>query len=118
MMTIKVIDIIGNPCLLAPEKGDMIASAIQGALKEAKFVRVDFTGYKFISSAFLNHAFGQLCIDLSWTPEAFSKNIEIVGLDEDDAEEVLLAIDNAQIRIQLLSKGIKPEQYFARHVTA
>jgi hypothetical protein len=118
MTTIKVIDIVGSPCLLASEKGDIVASTIQGALKTTSFVEIDFAGYKFLSSAFLNHAFGQLCIDLNWTSDAFKKNIRIIGLDEDDMQDVELAIENAQTRIQLLKRGIQPEQYFAQHITA
>ena len=118
MKTLKVVDLLETPCLLAPEKGVTLLSIIVKALKSSPGITVDFDGYEFLSSAFLNHVFGQICIDEGWNVEKFHKTIKIKGLDEDDVDEVELAIDNAQTRRSLLKQGINPEQYYSSRLPA
>ena len=118
MKTIGVVNFLETPCLLAPEKGTLLADEIKRLIKSARNVSVDFTDYEFLSSAFLNHAFGQLCIDLDWDAATFNKKINVVALDEDDVDELTLAIDNAQTRRSLMKRGIKPEDYYSARIPA
>lgn len=118
MKTIKVTEVVRNPCLLAPDKGAQLASEIRKALRRSPKVEVDFSGYEFLSSSFLNQAFGQLCLDLDWDAKAFFRKLKITGLQEDDLDELELAIDNAQTRRTLVKKGISPQQYFSTRLPA
>lgn len=118
MKNIIVVRLLETPCLLAPEKGKLLADEIRKALASSKSVSVDFADYEFLSSAFLNHAFGQLCIDLDWHADVFHQKVQIVGLDEDDADELELAIDNAQTRRSLIKRGINPKEYYASLIPA
>ncbi len=105
-MTIKVVNLLNSPCLLASEKGVSLSEEIKINLAKYNKVKVDFSGYKFISSTFLNNAFGQLCIELSMSKEEFNENIFIIGLDEDDEDEIELTIENAQMKRKLIDKDI------------
>jgi hypothetical protein len=118
MKTINVVEVVGNPCLLAPDKGAQLAAEIQKALRKTSKVAVDFSGYEFLSSSFLNQAFGQLCLDLDWNSKAFFGKVKIIGLQQDDLEELELAIDNAQTRRALVKKGISPHEYFSARLPA
>ncbi|MBI3193656.1 MAG: STAS-like domain-containing protein [Ignavibacteriae bacterium] len=113
MNIIHVISLIGSPCLLAPEKGATLAETIRKSLQSHQTITVDFSGYEFLSSAFLNHAFGQLCIQLGWDINSFHQKLTILGLDGDDMNDVELALDNAQTRRSLLGQGINPEEYYS-----
>jgi len=113
MRTVGVIAFLGTPCLLAPEKGSKLASEIKRQLQAEHSVRVDFDGYEFLSSAFLNHAFGQICIDQNMETSVFHESILIVNMTEDDMEELELALDNAQTRRVLINRGHNPDQYYS-----
>lgn len=114
MNTIRVVELLGTPCLLAPERGIQLAAEIKKSIGFLSRVEVDFTGYEFMSSAFLNNSFGQICLDEGWDSEKLHKKVKIKGLDEDDLDEFALAIDNAQSRRVLLRQGINSEQYLSR----
>jgi hypothetical protein len=118
MTKICVVGLIGNPCLLASEKGDQLANELKRVLQARQFVEVDFSGYEFLSSAFLNHAFGRVTVDLSLDTRTFNELIKIKGLDEDDMDEVQLAVANAQTRRTLLNNGVNPDEYYATHLPA
>ena len=118
MIKLKVVDVINNPCLLAPEKGKIIADLIKASLEKHDFLVVDFTGYEFLSSAFMNHALGQICIDLDLDKNTFQEKIKIEGLQDDDIDDVTLAIDNAQLRRRLHKKGVSPEEYYSTRLPA
>ena len=115
MKTIKIVEILGTPVLLAPDKGERVRKEIERVNEE---VIVDFEGYQFVSSTFLNHAFGQLCIDKGWTADVFSKRVKIQNLQEDDVDELSLAIDNAAMRLTMIRNGIDPKAFFATHLPA
>lgn len=115
MKVLKVTELLGTPVLLAPEKGGELASYIKNSLGFfSPSVEVDFNGYQFLSSAFLNHAFGQICIDEDWDLQKFSKKVTVKGLDEDDQDDLALALDNAQLRRKLLKEGISVEDFFSK----
>lgn len=111
----KVVEIVNNPVLLASDKGDKLYRHIKKALgaKPFKEITLDFEGYKFLSSTFLNHAFGQLCIDLKISEKQFFNKIKFVKLDEDDLEEVTLSVLNAQLRRGIIRKGHDEKKFYA-----
>jgi len=116
MKTIRVLDITNNPCLLAPEKAEKVAESIRKYLKNGDTVQIDFTGYEFLSSAFLNRAMGQVLIDLDIDKNKLDSIVKVTGLQDDDADDLALAIDNADLRRKLLKKGVSPEEYYSSHV--
>ncbi|HEY9167746.1 MAG TPA: STAS-like domain-containing protein [Candidatus Kryptonia bacterium] len=119
MNTIRVVKLFDNPVLLAPEKGEELCTKIKAGLKRFGNVKVDFAGYEFISSAFLNRAFGQLCIDLDLDTEEFHEKVQIMSLSQDDVDDLELAIDNAQFRRKLIKQGVTDiGEYFASRLPA
>jgi hypothetical protein len=118
MNTISVVGLIGTPCLLAHEKGEQLRYELEKHLQLSGTVVVDFTGYEFISSTFLNHSFGQLCIDSKWGRKEFLAHIKIMGISDDDTEEVDLAISNAEMRMSMMGKNIFPEDYLSSTLPA
>src|SRR5690349_3104989 len=102
MRTVQVIALLnGDPVLLAPDKGTRVKDEVKAQLEAGNKVVLDFTGYKFISSTFLNHLFGQLILEMSMSAEALREKVEILGLSEDDREDVELTLYNAQQRQDL-----------------
>ena len=118
MKPINVVELVGNPCLLAPDKGTSLLQSINDGLKKTNSVVVDFTGYEFLSSTFLNHSFGQLCIDNDWDETTFKAKVLIKGLEEDDLDDVALTIHNAQVRRSLIRKNISPADYYSQRLPA
>lgn len=117
MATIKVIELIGDGSLLASDKGIRLYNAIRDQLKAGHKVEVDFTGYEYLSSTFLNHSLGQITIDFGMDPKKFSERIDVVGLNEDDISDAQLSVQNADHRRRLLEKGIDPQTYYSTHVS-
>lgn len=113
MRTIKVVEILGDPVLLAPDKGERIRKEIEHSKDP---VIVDFDGYQFLSSTFLNHAFGQLCINNCWPAATFHEAVKVVNLQDDDIDELDLTIGNAEMRLGMIQKGIDPLEFFATHM--
>jgi len=118
MKTIKILDITENPCLLAPEKAVKVAEKIKKYLQNGETVQVDFSGYEFLSSSFLNRAIGQIIIDMDLDKKNFKYSVKIAGLQDDDVDDIYLAIDNADLRRKLLKKGVSPEEYYTSHIPA
>lgn len=119
MKSIHVVDLLENPVLLAGELGDRLEGKMKEALKLGRTVEIDFAGYKFISTAFFNRAFGQLCLDMDWSSERFKKNVKVAGLEEDDYDDVDLALYNAQLRRKLKKNGVKDlKEYFETRLPA
>lgn len=118
MDVIHVVRLLGTSHLLTTDEGAAVASEIKKQLQSQHSVNVDFSGYELLSSAFLNHAFGQICIDLNWDAETFWRNISIANMCEDEFEELQLAIDNAQTRRMLKLKGQNAAQYFSSRLPA
>jgi hypothetical protein len=116
--TIRVVDFLGTPCLLVSEKGTAIAAELQGLLQLDRVVQVDFEGYEFLSSAFLNHAFGQTCIDMNLDLRTFHERVKVTNMQADDLEELELALDNAQKRRLVMSRGENPDQYYSSRLPA
>ncbi len=114
-MKYKVADFLNSPVLLAPEKGDKLYKTLADSIaKHKEKIELDFEGYKFLSSTFLNHAFGQLCIDLNLTEEQFFNKISFVNISEDDLDEVKLCVLNAQMRRALRGKGYNENEFYSK----
>jgi len=119
MKLIHVVEFLGNPVLLAGELGARLELKIKESLNGSRVVEVDFSGYKFISTAFFNRAFGQLCLDMDWSADKFKKSLKVTGLEEDDFDDVELALENAQLRRKLKSSGVKDmKEYFESRLPA
>ncbi len=119
MKSIHVVDFLENPVLLAGELGDRLEEKIKQTLNGGHGVEVDFAGYKFISSTFFNRAFGQLCLDMDWSADKFKKNVKVAKLEEDDYDDVELALNNAQLRRKLKKSGVTDmKEYFESRLPA
>jgi hypothetical protein len=118
MKTIKVIELLGSASLLAPEKGTHLRTALGDLLKAGENqITVDFAGYEYLSSTFLNHSIGQLCMDFEMDVEEFRNRITLKGLNDDDIGDANLALQNANIRRKLLAKQIDVQDYYATHLS-
>lgn len=120
MNTVRVVKLFdNNPVLLASEKGEELCAKIKDVIKRFGSVKVNFAGYEFLSSTFLNRAFGQLCIDMNWGTEKFRKNVKVMGLDDDDIIDLEVAVNNAQLRRKLIKKGVTDlKEYFDSRLPA
>jgi|GEM_PF-2226138 hypothetical protein len=113
-MKLKVVDLAGSPVLLASEKGDRLYLILEQKLSDTgEKIELDFEGYKFISSTFLNHALGQLCIDKNLNEEQFFNKISILNLSEDELDEVKLCVANAQMRRAIREKGFNENEFYS-----
>jgi hypothetical protein len=113
-MKLKVIDIAGSPVLMSPEKGDKVYERLNRSLSLSdEKIELDFDGYKLISSTFLNHAFGQLCIDKKLKVEQFFNKISFLNLSNEDFDEVKLCIINAQTRLSLRENGFNENEIYS-----
>lgn len=115
MKNIIVVDLLKSPVLLSAEKGELLFEAIKKALKsktKGKVV-INFEGYRFMSSTFLNNAFGQLCIDLNFSEKNIKDKLEISGLNSDDEDDLELAVSNAQLRKRLIEDNVNVQEFYA-----
>jgi cytochrome b involved in lipid metabolism len=113
MKEINVIDLLNSPVLLAAEKGELLYEEIKKHSKSKVKVPVNFKGYKFLSSTFLNNAFGQLCIDLNLDEKSFFEKVKVVGLNEDDTDDLNMVISNAQFRKKLIEDKINVQEFYS-----
>lgn len=116
MITINVISILSSNSLLTAEKGKELLSAIEKGLNSSSSIIIDFSGFSFLSSSFLNNSFGQLALDRNWEFDTLKKHIQFNGIDEDDLEEIELAVFNALSRRNLINKGIDPQAFYSAHL--
>lgn len=115
MKQINVVDIINSPVLLAAEKGELLFDVIKKHMKAKtkEKIKLNFKGYKFLSSTFLNNAIGQLCIEMNLDEKAFNEKFNIIGLNEDDLEDLYLVISNAQFRKRLIEDKVNVKEFYA-----
>lgn len=112
MKKIKIIDLVESPVLLSPDKGLILLNEIKSQLNKSKKVVIDFAGYKFFSSSFLNNSFGQLCMDMNMTEKDFFNKISFSGLNEDEIDEIKLSVHNAQTRRKLLKENVNIDDFY------
>lgn len=118
MKTLKVIEVVGSAVLLHSDKGDHLKKAMQEALRETSQIAIDFAGYQFLSTMFLNFSFGALCLENDWSREEFFGHITIQNLAEDDGDDVELSLRNAQQRRELRKNNIDTAEFYERNVLA
>ena len=113
MKTIKVVELLGTASFMSYEKGSKLLEIVLEELERNNVVEIDFTGYSYISTSFINNSFGELALRNGWDFKEFEKHIKLVALDEDDTDDVKLAIINANNRSLLINNGINPESFYA-----
>jgi hypothetical protein len=118
MKRLNVIEVVGSPVLLNSDKGDQLKEAMQNALHEASHITVDFEGYQFLSTMFLNFSVGRLCLEHDWGRVEFQQHVTILNLADDDWSDVELAFDNVQKRRELSQNNIDITEYYDRNVVA
>jgi STAS-like domain of unknown function (DUF4325) len=116
MKKISVVEILGTPILLSTDKGKSLFYIIIDELKHQKNVILDFSGYEYISTTFLNNSIGDLIVTNNWNVETFNQHITIVGLPEDDLDDLYLAISNARYRKDLMDKGLNPKDIYEKYM--
>jgi STAS-like domain of unknown function (DUF4325) len=117
MKTIKVVSLFTTSGLLSSEKGKILLENILKSLDNSgSKVVIDFSGYEYLSSSFLNHSFGELIILKNWSMEDFNSNLEIINLMEDDMEDLNLSVFNAIQRKKMLDKGLNPEDVYNHYM--
>lgn len=112
MTVINVCQYIGTPNLLSPNKGMRLRNKIMGNLKEHISVTLDFSGYKYISSSFLNEAIGKLCFEMNWNLDTFKKKIRWKNLLEDDELDILIAVENSQTKLFLKKNNMNQQKFY------
>ena len=113
MKKISVVDFLGTTALLSAEKGYALFEEIVELLKVNSKLVLDFSGYEYISSTFLNRSFGKLSVEKNWDAEELKQHIIIKNLNEDDMEDIELSIFNAKERAKLLDKGIDLHNHYS-----
>jgi len=118
MKKITIVDLIQSPVLLSPEKGQILLKELKSQLEKSKKINLDFSGFKFFSSSFLNNSFGQLCLDLNISEKDFFNKISFSGLSEDDIDEINLTIHNAQVRRKLKKEDVNVDKFYKKLIPA
>ena len=117
MKKISVVDVLATPVLLSTEKGKTLFSVIIDELKNNDTITLDFAGYNFISTSFFNNSFGDLIVHYDWDLNSLLKHIKIIGLSEDDFDDLKLSIANARYRKDLMDKGLNPEEIYSTYIS-
>jgi len=112
MKTLKVIFALETAHLLTAEKGSALLQLVKSELNSEDIVELDFSGYEFISSSFINSAFGDLCLENRWDIQDFYSRIKFSCIDKDDIDDIELAIFNAKHRRELMDSGKNLSDYY------
>jgi hypothetical protein len=112
MSKIKVCEFLNTSHLLSPDRGKVLKEEIERLLLDNEQVNLDFRGYEYISSSFLNESFGKLIIEKEWTLENFQEKITWKNISEDDETDFLIALNNAETRLNLIKNNIDPEKFY------
>ncbi len=118
MKTLNVIEVVGSPVLLNSDKGDQLKEAMRTALRETSQITIDFEGYQFLSTMFLNFSIGRLCLENNWGEAEFRQHVTMMNLADDDWSDVELAFENVQKRRELSQNNINITEYYDRNVVA
>ncbi|MEE9432519.1 MAG: STAS-like domain-containing protein [Melioribacteraceae bacterium] len=118
MNTIKVVDFLNSSNLLSSSKANTLYSYILEQLEKFDSITLDFSGYESISSIFLNYTLGNLIVDKKInSKEQLFDIVNIVGLSDDDREEVILSVQNAIFKNNLLLEGKNIEDIYSSYLT-
>lgn len=117
MITINLVKLIGSSSLLSSQKGITLYEELKNFLNEHNQLILDFAGYEYLSSIFINRSFGQLCVDKGWNIDELYKHIELKNVSDEDLASIELAVSNANHRHHLISQNIDPEKYYSSACT-
>ncbi|MFA6977869.1 MAG: STAS-like domain-containing protein [Ignavibacteriaceae bacterium] len=112
MKIIKVIFALETAHLLTAEKGSAFLQLVKSELNSEDIVELDFAGYEFISSSFINRAFGDICLEKGWDVKDFYSKVKFTNIDKDDIDDIELAIFNAKHRRELMDSGKNLSDYY------
>ena len=118
MKKISVIAALNTTVLLSTDKGKSLFNFLVNELANNTKIILDFSEYSFISSTFLNNSFGDLIIHFNWDLNSLFEHLEIIGLSEDDFEDLILSVSNARYKKDLIDKGLNPEEIYSNYTTA
>lgn len=110
--TINVCEFLGTVNLLAPNKGQELKNKITLLLCSKQTVTLDFSGYKYLASSFLNEAIGRLIIENQWNSAAFKEKVKWINISEDDEVDIELSIENAKTKLYLIKNKIDERQFY------
>ena len=113
MKVISVVKLLGTTALLSAEKGLELLDNMMQALLNTNQLTIDFCGYECISSTFLNRSFGRLCVEMKWDLNEIKEKLELLNLNEDDREDLELAVLNAIERSELLKNGVDLNSHYS-----
>lgn len=91
---ILVYDIINDDSALTPKSGDIVFNKVVESLKDKNKTVVSFDGIKYITTAFLNAAIGQL---YSKFDSAFLNEFLQVNISEADLPLLQRVLQNARV---------------------
>jgi len=112
MAIINVCEFLNTNNLLAPDKGRQLRHKILSLLKGNKEIALNFDGYNYISSSFLNESIGKLIVDQELSVDELTSIIKWENISEDDETDFQIAIENAKTRLHLVKNDIDPEEFY------
>jgi len=113
MITINVVKLIGSSSLLSSNKGITLYEELNNFLKEHRQITLDFFGSEYLSTIFINHSLGQLCVDMGWDITKFYEHFNIINISEEHQASIELAISNAYHRYNLIAQKLDPKEYYS-----
>ena len=118
MSKIKVCDYLENSHLLSPDKGKELRKKVLDLLNRSESIILDFDGYEYISSSFVNEVLGKVLIEKKWTGEELKRRVKWENLSEDDETDFLISIENAETKLQLIQNNIDPDEFYRANIPA
>lgn len=113
-----VCEYLHNTNLLSPDLGQKLRKKIVTKNNNRNKIILDFAGYDYMSSSFLNQALGYILINKKWSIREFKKNIKWINVNKDDKLDFDLALENARNKLRLIQNNIDPEKFFREHLPA
>ena len=117
MKKISVVEKLDTPVLLSTDKGKSLFYILLDELKHQETLVLDFSGYEYISTTFLNNSIGDLVVTNNWDFETLNKHLNISGLSEDDLEALKLSVNNSKFKKSLIDKGLNPEEIYSNYTS-
>ena len=118
MQTVMVCEFLKTTHLLSPEKGKQLRDNILSLMEESDLIVLDFDGYEYISSSFFNEALGKILIEKKLTAGKLKQIIQWKNISEDDEIDILLSLENAEIKLRLIQRKIDPEEFYRANLPA
>jgi len=93
--TVKITDIINGDTAVSTSEGNSIYALINENLKNKRVVIVDFEGVKFLTTAFLNAALGQLYSN-TYSSEFLNEHLKIRNVTKSNVSMFEIVITRAK----------------------